>query len=785
MEFKNDLGKATIFQDGDFTVTRSSVWSPPGCHPVCCGVKFYVNEDGVLDHVEGDENNPITRGHLCVRCLALKDYIYNPSRVIYPMKRDRADRGKADKWERISWDEAYTLIEEKTKYFTETYGPESMLVLAGTGRDGGMENQTLAHRVLGTPNAAYCLSGYSCYIPRCGSSSWLLGSPYPEIDSAGGLEGTYSNPDFTLPEVIVLWGKEPMPSNPDGMYGHAVVEMMQQGAKLIVVDPRVNWAATRAAVHVRLRPNTDAAMAMAWLNIIIKEDLYDHNFVEKWTYGFDQLAERVSEMTPEKAAEICGVPVEIIYKAARLYATSKPASICWGLAIDQNWNGVQAGHCILALMAISGNIDVPGGQILADTPNVDTGDSYGDVHQQREETDISTFGWDRLGPELQQKCIGIKEYPAYFEMTLNCQADLLLDTLETGKPYEIKSVVVHSTNLLAPTCSAQPKRWHAALSKLEWSWAIDTFITPTIQACCELILPLSTCAEHDAITFTHQSMSPILIGAMTKAIQVGECKSDQEILFELGKRMRPELWDMHETVHDFINEHRLDNKYTIEEIQAEVYHQKGNTYRKYELGRLRPDGQLGFNTPTGRVELYSTVFAHFGEDPLPYYMEPKYGPVSSPELMEEYPFILTSGARTYSYFHSEHRQIPLLRELNPDPLLEIHPDDAKRLGITDGQWVEIWNQFGEAKLKAKVTPTVYRGLLHAQHGWWFPEEDGNEPNLFGVWRSNINSLVPTKTIGRLGFGAPFKSMICNVKPLDEVYDTDMDLVWEKFGKLVK
>ena len=226
MEFKNDLGKPWKYEDGDFTVVRTSMWSPPGCHPVGCGLKLYVDAEGRLDHVEGDENNPITKGRLCARCIALKDYVYNPSRVIYPMKRDPKDRGQHDKWERITWDEAYALIKEKRDYFRDTYGPESMAVFSGTGRSGGILVADMAQAVLGTPNACYTQSGYACYQPRSMSCSHVLGAYYPEMDYAGGLEGTYDNPVYRVPEVIVMWGKMALASNGDGLWGHAVIDLM-------------------------------------------------------------------------------------------------------------------------------------------------------------------------------------------------------------------------------------------------------------------------------------------------------------------------------------------------------------------------------------------------------------------------------------------------------------------------------------------------------------------------------------------------------------------------------
>ena len=156
--------------------------------------------------------------------------------------------------------------------------------------------------------------------------------------------------------------------------------------------------------------------------------------------------------------------------------------------------------------------------------------------------------------------------------------------------------------------------------------------------------------------------------------------------------------------------------------------------------------------------------------------------MSTPELLEEYPFVLTTGARAYAFFHSENRQIPYCRELNPDPLVEVHPRTAQRLGITDGQWCEVYNQFGSCKLKAKVSQIVDENTIHAQHGWWFPEEEGSEPNLYGTFRSNINNLVPNFHFGKLGFGAPFKCLLCNIRPLPENHDTDMQLIWEKFKR---
>lgn len=762
MEFKNDLGKPWRYEEDGCVVTRSAAWSAPGCHPTGCGVKLYV-KDGKLVKIEGDENHPVTKGRLCVRCLTALDYIYHPDRIIYPLKRAKEDRGK-DKWERCTWDEAYTIIKENIDKVKKDYGPESILVFTGTGRETNPGQA--AHRVIGTPNPCYGQSGFACYGPRVSITTYVLGAPYPEIDFAGGLAGGYDDPQYQIPELIVLWGKEPLASNGDGLFGHAIVDLMKRGAQLMTIDPRLTWIGSRARWHLQLRPGTDAALGMAMLHVIIREKLYDHDFVENWCYGFEQLAERVATMPPEKAAEICCITAEEIYEAARAYAKAKPASIAWGLAIDQTVNGAQAGFCILALMAICGNIDVPGGQILQDV-----NDGLGDMQ-------IASIAWDMLGPEVQKNLIGLEEYPAYCGTMRMSHADRTLDALETGIPFSPRAAWIESSSPLTPTCSAQPKRWYNALRKLDFVFATDIFMNPTIMALADVFLPIGSFAERDTCVWTHYGGSPNYISRLNKVIQVGEAKGVYQNYYDLGHIVNPDAWEgCYKNVDEYTSETYLSgSNFTFEELGEKVTLHRVVGYRKYETGRLRPDGQPGFNTSTGRIELYSFQYQHFGDDSLPYYVEPPYSPVSTPELAEKYPFILTTGARLYAYFHSEGRQIPYLRELEPDPMIEIHPDDAEKLGIKDGDWVRIESQFGFCFEKARLIPVVKPGVVHAQHGWWFPEEDMEAPHLGGVWKSNINQLVPHSHNGKLGFGAPYKALLCNIAKATEADLAEADVV---------
>jgi anaerobic selenocysteine-containing dehydrogenase len=282
------------------------------------------------------------------------------------------------------------------------------------------------------------------------------------------------------------------------------------------------------------------------------------------------------------------------------------------------------------------------------------------------------------------------------------------------------------------------------------------------MALADLFLPVAAFPEGDGVVFNHYGMNTTVVSAIVKAVSVGECKSDVEIGYELAKRLHPDLYSepVEELVYGYFSGMAgMSGVQEWNELRDAGTRLIPTDYRKYETGKLRADGQVGFNTPSGRIELYSTMYQRLGEDPLPYFEEPHMSPVSTPQ----YEFILTTGSRKYSSFHSEHRQIPSLRALDPDPIIEMNPRAASARGIEDGDWVEISNELGSAQFKVRLTPIIKEDTVNAEHGWWFPEKNGEEPELFGVWESNVNLLCPSGDNSVMGFGAPLKCLMCNVK----------------------
>lgn len=741
-------------KDPSIELERMGAWSAgPGCHGGC-GVEVYV-KDGKVIKVEGDPKHPWYQGRLCPRALAMTQYIYHPDRLRHPLKRV-GERGEG-RWQQVSWGEALDICEERMRELATKYGPECMLFVQGTGRDVGGPLSLLAY-AYGSPN--WCmlgLSGHSCFTPML-AAGYVTQGDFSFPDAAQFFPERYDNPEWVAPEYLISWGSTLNRGCVDHYWsGHWIIDLMKRGTKLIVVDPRCTWEASRANLWLQIRPGTDGALALGILNVIINEDLYDKDFVDKWCYGFGQLKKRVQEYPPEKVAGITWIPKEKIIRAARMYATAKPSAIVIGRPVEGCPEGCTVIMTIYQLIAITGNLDVPGGNVICRP-------AYGvTTYPYSTEEVIQLYGED-LYRKLSEKRIGADKYPLVKNFRAWAQPDSIIEQIETGKPYPVKGAWIQGNNFLANQAQ-DVRRHYEAVRKFEFNVVVDLFMTPTAQMMADVILPASSFPEKDSIYCIGGPLNII-----RKVTEVPECKSDWEINFTLAKRLNPQAipW---KNVKEMLSDRMKPSGFTFETLSAAAWalapkdHPSGSRpYRRYEKGLLRRDKRPGFRTPTGKVELYCSTYEKWGYDPLPFYKEPEpESPARTPELLKQYPLLMLTGRRSPVLFHSEHRNIPWLRECDPDPIVEINPRTAKTLGIETGDWVWIEGTMGRIKRKAKLTPIVHPKMIMVPHAWWLPETEGKAPNFYGVWDLNCNQLIPMGYIDRSGFGGgPLSHMLCKV-----------------------
>lgn len=689
------------------------------CHGGC-GTLLHVT-GGRLTKVAGDRDSPLNKGRLCPIGTATLDLVYHPDRLKYPLRRSGA-RGEG-KWERISWDEALDEIAERLQTIKRDWGAEAIAMGTGTGRHHIRWVSRFGH-ALGTPN--WCEPGFAqCFHPRVNTTLLTFGD-FPVCDFTGG----------TPPKCIVYWGHNPVISGPDGETRFNALESLESHPKVIVVDPRRTRLAKQADLWLQLRPGTDDALALAMLHTIIEERLHDAAFVSQWTHGFEALAERVRGYSPEWAAPITWVPAEKIRSAARLYAQTKPSMMEWGCAIEHTPNCIQTVRAISMLPALTGNVDVPGGWV------------FGMKGLGRFPSLIES-----LSPEMNAKRLGADR----FKLLSGEGADLpaahiptLLKAMREGTPYPVKAFLVFGNNTL--TTYGNARQVHESLLKLDLLVVADLFMTPTAELA-DIVLPAAAWPELNQLAGLPTIAANVVL-AQQKAVQIGECKCDEEMFIELARKMNLSLCT--EPLEEVL-EGQLANGcgITLAELREKGFYQPAFRYEKYKEG--------GFKTPTGKIELYATRLEAMGYDPLPYYLEPPESPLATPEVAKDFPLVLTTGARISFFFNSEHRQLKTLRKAHPEPIVEIHPDTAKPFGISNGDWVWIETLRGKIRQKARITEEIDPRVIHVEHGWWFPEEPGPE---HGVWKSNANVLTSNGPPYDPAMGTyQLRALLCRIAPV--------------------
>lgn len=686
------------------------------CHGGC-GVLLHVNDDGRLVRITGDPESPFNRGRLCVKASATLDLIYHPARVTHPLKRVGPRGG--GQWARVTWDEALDEIAQRIQALIERYGPETIAIGHGTGRHHYLEVIRFAN-ALGTPNVIEP-GAAQCYLPRV-TISLLMYGDFPVGDYTGE----------TPPGCLLFWGANPLVSSPDGKIGFAVERCLKRAAQTIAVDPRRSETAKQCALHLQLRPGTDAALALAMIHTIVEEKLYDEAWVRDWTAGFDEVRQAVRGCSPEWAAPITWVAPDLIRQAARLYATLRPNMLEWGVGTEQTPNCLQTVWSLAILRGLAGSLDVPGGELLG-------------MHVLRN----APINRGKGSELLVAKRLGADRFKllgGHHAFIRTAHAPTLFQAMATDQPYPVKGFLVFGNNTLATY--ANPRFIDRTLRQLPLMTVTDFFRTPTAELA-DFILPAAAWPELNALVgLPYMSENAALV--QQKAVQVGECRSDEDILYRLAARLG---LDYQQADALPALDRRLSRTgLTFEALRARGSYFPPPEYRKHEKG--------GFRTPSRKVELSPGVLKELGYGAVPRYIEPPESPVSTPELVAHYPYVLITGARARAFFNTEGRLCATARRTRPDPLALVHPEAAAHNGIADGDWITVRSPRGAARFKARVTDDTHPRVVAIDHGWWFPEQG---PPEYGIWESNANLLTNGEPPYDPAFGSyQLRALLCAI-----------------------
>ncbi|ABB32454.1 molybdopterin-binding oxidoreductase [Geobacter metallireducens GS-15] len=719
--------------------------------PQHCGVLVTV-KDGRPVAVKGDPTSPIGSGSLCVKGPRVLDLHEHPGRLNYPLKRIGA-RGEM-KWEQISWEQALDEIAAKLSSLRDQFGPEMLATLGGTHKGPGDWSSWRFCNLFGTPN--FVNQGRNCGVGHILAESSVYG--YDTMYAA-------VHPGKTM--LALIWGSNPAESGTTVM--ERLIQGKKQGMKIVVVDPRKTRVAEIADIWVPVRPRTDGALALGIAHVMLREGLYDREFVAAYCQGFDEAREVIEQYPPERVAAICGIPVEMIEEVARLYGTVRPARLVPGVALVQAGQGASRTATLVRaiLVAISGNLDVLGGDPLA--MKYDEGQFAW----------LDNIHWDALvhHPLRTRDTLGSAEFPiigveAYkrFRETqarlhpkghnaaaymLFANQNAIYRAVLAEEPYPVKAVIVQNGEPLLSMGGARAAHDAFTSPNLDLLVTMDLFMTPTAQLS-DYVLPAAHYLERPDISM-HWGLTHLFVCGEQAVEPLFERRNDYELWKGLGKRLGQEdRWpaDLEGMLNLFLAPSgRSFAQWTKEE-------------RNYQAPRLmhKKHEQQGFATPSGKVELLPTMFERAGIEALPVYEGPPY---STPEVDDPalYPYHMIAGNRTRYFMGSNLHQIEALRKHCPDPPVWIHPETAARHGINDGEWVIIERPEGRIRQKALLTDKIRPDTVQPEGYWWYPEREPGEPGLSGLWEANANAITPTD-IGLCSFAGdqPLRGGRCRIAP---------------------
>jgi anaerobic selenocysteine-containing dehydrogenase len=726
-----------------------------GTCPICgmgCFVEVKV-QDGIPVRFKADHGSPHPAD--CPRAGQAKAYHNHPDRLNYPLKRV-GNRGEG-RWERIGWDRALDEIAAKLTRIRDAHGPEAVQTLGGSFKGPGDAACWRWANLFGTPNIMH--QG-----KNCGSAEYLAEwSVYGTI----GVVGYWPMPYVT--KCAVFWGGNP--PVPGGIAAEKAIKAARKaGTKIIVIDPRRSEAAELADIWLRIRPGADGALAYGLIHVIINEGLYDEEFVDNWCLGFEELKRAVQDYTPARVSELTWLPVKQIVEVARVYATHKPGIISFGLGTVELGNATNATVFGKAyLRAITGNLDLIGGQLLDDMPEFIRyrEELHWDTlldHPLRTRDNVGAGRWPVAGVggmktfrEAMARVNPKGPGPAFYMM---CTApSAVWNAILDEDPYPIKAVITQGTNSLVAL--ANSRRIHEAFTgaNLDLHVVMDHWMTPHAQLA-DYVLPATDGIERPNLGGMW-GFGNVTSAAVRVAKPLHERRDDYQLWRELGNRLGQRgQWP--DTLEEWFDKLLEPSNITFAELAGRDMpwlFPAPPKERRYET--------TGFATFSGKVELSSSLMKRLGYPGIPRCEEPGWSPFRTPDLFKDYPLVMTAGASSPYYYRSQHKQLDKMRRQHPKAFASIHPETAGKLGIEDGDPVWVETPMGRVKQWAKLNDALHPGVVHADGLWWYPEQDAYEPNLSGVWESNINSILPdSPDFASFAGDNHLRAHICRVVPVE-------------------
>lgn len=761
-----------------------------------CGCEAVV-EDGRLVGIEPLATHP-SGAKLCPKGKAAPELVYHPDRIQYPMRRTAPKSAADPKWQRITWDEALDEIAARLSSIARAHGPEQVAFSVTTPSGAHISDAiSWIERFIqgyGSPNTIYATE--ICNWHKDFATRFTFGHDI----------GT---PDFANADCILLWGNNPATT---WLARHTEIQKgLKRGARLVVVDPRPTVLARRATTWLPVRPGTDLVLALGLINAILSQEKFDAAYARQWTNAgllvrtdtgaflkeqdlvadgredvlfaatsrgtllaydcarrswndraaeadlywrgmietphgtiacrtaLDMLREASADYLPDRVAEETGVPAHLMLQAASTLGSAASVAYYTWNGVGQSVTATQTNRAMSILYGLLGHYGRQGGNVPGSAAPF---------------ADIS--GRELMSPEQRRKTLGLSERPLGPGVNGWVTARQVYDAVTLGAPYPVKMLFSFGTNMLVSHPEQDLAR--QALAKLDFHVHADFFVNATAQFA-DILLPAATSWEREGLrTGFDSGLEGLRQVQLRPAIvaPVGEARSDTDIVLGLASRlgMADAMFNLDvDAGHDAI---LARSGLTVEMLRANPGGIRLATAAPLDAHQQRvDDGFRGFPTPTGLIEVYSENLHRIGQAPIPR--------VDATGRPRDAGFpLLLSSAKTIAFCHSQHRNIPSLRRLNPAPLLEISQADAETRSITHGDWIEVRTRAGRTIAKAVILQGLAPGSVFAQHGWWEPQPDGAHAFSVDPLAASMNKAIATDRADPISGSLPMRETPCEI-----------------------